>query len=194
MPVPMVSMFFALLALTANVLVIGWIVLRLSSRPAAATVRERLVEELSERTTGLAAVVATVATAGSLYYSEVAHFLPCMLCWIQRAFMYPLAGVLSLAAWRNWPVRAWARAAALLGASVSVWHLLVERFPTLEGAVACDPANPCSLKWVEVFGFITIPYMALSAFLLIAVLLSVAPAVRKQAAVPEGAHSRDPIH
>ena len=191
MPASTVSLFFALLALAANVVVIGWVVLTLARRnPAAARIRGRVRDELAGSTTGFAAIVAAVATTGSLYYSEVAHFVPCLLCWVQRAFMYPLAGVLTVAAWRRWPVRVWARTAALIGAGVSVWHLLVEQFPGLEGAVACDPANPCSLKWVDVFGFITIPYMALSAFLLIAVLLSITVPVPP----PASRTTRQPAH
>lgn len=187
MPVPMMSLFFALLALGANVLVVGWIGLIVAGdQPQAVAARHRITAELEGRSTGLAAAVAGIATAGSLYYSEVAHFVPCLLCWVQRAFMYPLAVVLAVAAWRRWPLRAWARAAALVGAAVSVWHLLVERFPGLEGAVACDPTNPCSLKWVEVFGFVTIPYMALSAFLLVAVFLSVPSPAQNRATQPEG--------
>ena len=187
MPVSAMSLFFALLALAANVLVVAWIALAVAGeRPGPMRARSRVHHELAGRTTGLAAVVAGIATAGSLYYSEIAQFVPCLLCWVQRGFMYPLAAVLGLAAWRKWPARAWARVAALAGAAVSIWHLLIERFPALEGAVACDPINPCSLKWVEIWGFVTIPYMALSAFLLVAVLLSVPTAAPDRAAHRQG--------
>ena len=167
-------MFFALLALGANAVVLIAVVT--TAVPALRPLRANLAEGVRGTTLGLAAIVATVATSGSLYYSEIAGFPPCLLCWVQRGFMYPLAPILAVAAWRRAePVAPWARAFALLGAAVSVWHLLVERFPTLEGAVACDPTNPCSLVWVRELGFVTIPYMALAAFLLIAVLLSVRP-------------------
>ena len=62
----------------------------------------------------------------------------------------------------------------LIGASISIWHILIERFPSLESSTSCDPANPCSLIWVERFGYLTIPTMALSAFALIATLLLLA--------------------
>ena len=174
MSVDVMSTFFALLALGANVVVLTAIAT--SVVPALRPVRGRLADGVRGSTLVLAAVVTGVATAGSLYYSEVAGFPPCRLCWIQRGFMYPLFPALTLTAWRGaWPLRPWARLAALLGAAVSVWHLLVERFPGLEGAIACDAANPCSLVWVKEFGFITIPYMAFAAFTLVAVLLSVRP-------------------
>jgi hypothetical protein len=42
-----------------------------------------------------------------------------------------------------------------------VWHVVIERFPSLAGP--CDPANPCTIKWVEEFGLLTVPTMALIA-------------------------------
>ena len=57
-----------------------------------------------------------------------------------------------------------------------MYHVVIERFPNLESS-ACDPNNPCSLKWVEKFGFVTIPTMALTAFVAIICLLSIQPKV-----------------
>lgn len=177
MTVRAMSLFFALLAVGANLVVVAAVIGRLGRAiPAIAALRATVVDEVRPYALGLAAFVASVATAGSLYYSEVAGFPPCTLCWVQRGFMYPLALVLVVAAARGtWRVRTGARVWALLGGAVSVWHLLVERFPALEGSAVCDPANPCSIRWVQELGFITIPYMALSAFLLAATLLWVDP-------------------
>ena len=119
--------------------------------------------------------VAVVATAGSLYLSEVADFPPCRLCWFQRIAMYPLVPLLGLAAFRrDQGIRLYAAVLAGLGVPVSIWHLFVERFPTLEGT-SCDPLNPCSIIWVERFGYLSIPGMALSGFVLILALLSLSP-------------------
>ena len=121
----------------------------------------------------LAAAVAIVATLGSLYYSEVAHFPPCRLCWYQRICMYPLAPILAIAAGRrDRSVRWYALPLVLVGACLSTWHILVEHFPSLESG-ACDPLNPCSIVWVEKFGYLTIPAMALSGFAAIGLLLAV---------------------
>lgn len=46
-------------------------------------------------------VVSLTATSGSLFLSEVWHFIPCELCWYQRIFMYPLVIVLGIAAYRQ---------------------------------------------------------------------------------------------
>jgi disulfide bond formation protein DsbB len=120
----------------------------------------------------LAAVVALVATLGSLYLSEVADLPPCRLCWFQRIAMYPLVIVLGLGAVRR---DAGARLTGLvlagLGLAVNLWHVAVEIRPALEGS-GCDPANPCSIRWVEVWGTWTIPRMATVAFALVLVLLA----------------------
>jgi disulfide bond formation protein DsbB len=50
---------------------------------------------------------------------------------------------------------------AVVGGIISIWHIVIERVPSLAGP--CDPANPCTIKWVEEFGFLTVPTMALIA-------------------------------
>lgn len=127
----------------------------------------------------LAFLVALVATLGSLYLSEVADFIPCTLCWYQRIAMYPQVLLLGVA-WRRRDegIRVYALPLALVGGCVSVYHVVLERVPSLEDSGVCDPANPCTIRWVERFGFITIPVMALSAFVLLAALFTHLPTTR----------------
>ena len=121
----------------------------------------------------LAFAVAAVSMAGSLYLSEVAGFVPCALCWFQRIAMYPLAVILGIAAVRDDPgVVRYAVPVAAIGAVLSVWHIGVERIPGLPSG-ACSLDVPCSLIYVERFGFVTIPTMALFGFLGIITLLLV---------------------
>ncbi|HEV7763072.1 MAG TPA: disulfide bond formation protein B, partial [Acidimicrobiales bacterium] len=130
-----------------------------------------LHREVAGSAVGLAWLVAAVAMSGSLWFSEVAGFTPCRLCWAQRAFMYPLVAVLAVAGLTRRPAwRVLALTMATVGAVIAVYHVLVERFPTLESST-CDPTNPCSLVWFERLGFVTLPYMALSGFALIGALL-----------------------
>lgn len=176
MTVEAVSLFLALLAIVAQATVVGALMLvlggRLSTRVGAA--RSAVARSVSEQALGLAFVVAAVAMAGSLYFSEVAHFPPCRLCWYQRISMYPLVPLLGLAAWRrDVGIRPYAAVLAGIGAITSSYHVLLERYPTLESGV-CDPTNPCTLIWVRRFGYLTIPTMALSAFAVILTLLAVA--------------------
>lgn len=121
--------------------------------------------------------VALVATAGSLFFSEYSDFVPCQLCWFQRIAMYPLAVVLLVAALRR-DHRAgplYALAFPVAGAAFSIWHIYVEINPEAESA-SCRVAAPCSLKWIEELGYVTLPVLALTAFSAILALLLMARA------------------
>jgi disulfide bond formation protein DsbB len=174
-----VTLFFALLASLAQLAVVVAVVLWLGAKvsPAAARAKEAVAAQVGPQALAMAAVVALVCTLGSLYLSEIAHFPPCELCWYQRICMYPLVVVLGVGAVRrDLGARITGSILAAIGATISIWHLLVERYPNLS-ANSCDPANPCSIKWVEEFGYLTIPGMALSGFALILVLLAAARSV-----------------
>lgn len=178
-----VTLFFALLAVLAQVAVVVAVVLAVGGRfsPGLRRAGRQVADQVGPQALALAAVVALVCTGGSLYLSEVAHFLPCRLCWIQRGAMYPLVPILGVAAVARWRgVRRYAAVLAGLGACTSVFHILVERYPNLETS-SCDPANPCSIKWVEELGYVTIPTMALSGFALVLVLLAVARPTERHA-------------
>jgi disulfide bond formation protein DsbB len=167
-----VSLFLALLALIAEIATVGLVaaVVVQAVQPDLRWSTE-LLDAVRPVALAIAASVAIVSTLGSLYFSEVANFPPCRLCWFQRIGMYPLAVILPIAAWRRDPaVRWYALPLAVAGGLVSVYHMVVERYPSLE-AGSCDPTNPCSIIWVERLGFLTIPTMALSGFALIAVML-----------------------
>lgn len=168
-----VSLFLALLAVVAQVTVATAVVLTVAGRffPGAARLRASLLGTFGPYALELALAVAVVSMAGSLYFSEGAHFTPCRLCWYQRIAMYPLVPMLGIAVWRqDRAVRRYALPLALVGGSISTYHVVLERFPSLETG-ACDPNNPCSLRWIEELGYLTIPTMALSAFALIVTLL-----------------------
>ena len=124
----------------------------------------------------LAWVVALVATLGSLYYSEVAHLPPCTLCWYQRIAIYPLAIVLAIAAVRSdFGVRRYVLPVVAIGAAISAYHYQLERFPS-QTTLACSVEVPCTTVWVWQLHYISIPFMAFSAFALIATLLLMGPA------------------
>jgi disulfide bond formation protein DsbB len=163
-----VTLFLALLAVVAEVAVVASLVLIGTGRG------KWLTANVGPQALALAATVAVVATLGSLYFSEVAHFTPCTLCWYQRICMYPLAPLLVIAAVRrDAGIRLYGIVLAAVGALISTYHVVLERYPTLESSV-CDPTNPCTLVWVKRFGYLTIPGMALSGFALVIVLLAIA--------------------
>ncbi len=116
-----------------------------------------------------AGLVAVAATLGSLYFSEIADFVPCRLCWFQRTAMYPLALILSIAAVRrDRRVFVYALPLAVIGSLVSAYHVREQLFPPETDS--CDILNPCSARWVDAFGAFTIPEMAGTSFVLITVL------------------------
>ena len=164
------ELFFALLAIAANVGTVVLLLARLGRHrwPAAGT----LVDTFGRAQLGVATLIAVTATLGSLYFSEVANFEPCRLCWVQRIFMYPLAVILPIAAARrDRDARWYAVPLAVLGAAVALYHYLVERVPDL-GSGGCSVTVPCTVPWFTEFGFVTLAYMALSGFLFIIVLLT----------------------
>ena len=97
------QLFFALLALVALAGGVGVIALRLSPSPAG----HRIGAAIDEYATWLAWLVAATATAGSLYFSEVANLPPCRLCWFQRICMYPMSAILLIGAIRRDRAVAW---------------------------------------------------------------------------------------
>jgi disulfide bond formation protein DsbB len=123
-------------------------------------------------------VVAAIATGGSLFFSEIAHFVPCELCWYQRICMYPLSIVTLLAAIAgDFRVARYLLPLPIVGAGVSVYHLLVENGVVGQSA-ACLVSAPggCATKWINEFGYVTIPTLALTGFILLIELLSLAAA------------------
>lgn len=114
----------------------------------------------------IAGSVAVAATLGSLYFSEVAGFIPCKLCWYQRIAMYPLVVLLVMAAVRRDQLMLlYVRVLALFGLAVSAYHVWIQWFP--EKSNFCEFDNPCSARWVEAFDRVTIPQMAGLSFVLI---------------------------
>lgn len=114
-------------------------------------------------------IIALIATAGSLFYSEIAGFDPCKLCWYQRILMYPQVVLVGLAlAGRLRDIMIAVGTLSGIGAIVAGYHYLLQIgvvSGTNCGAVGYSVA--CSQRFVMNFGYITIPMMALSTFILI---------------------------
>ena len=129
--------------------------------------RSKLAEFLQQYGAILAFVVALVATLGSLYFSEIAGFVPCTLCWYQRILMYPLT-VITLVGFikQDEYLPNYVLPLAILGLIVSGYHYLVQ-LGAFGHPAACEVGIPCSLRYVNYFGFVTIPLLALTAFTLI---------------------------
>ena len=115
-------------------------------------------------------LVAAIATGGSLFYSEVAPFIPCELCWFQRICMYPLSIILLLMAiWGDNRAARYILPLPIVGAGVSIYHMLIG-YDVIKEPAACSAfGGGCGTNWIQgqSFGYLQIETLALTAFLLI---------------------------
>ena len=120
----------------------------------------------------LAWVVSTVATLGSLYFSEIKGYIPCELCWYQRILMYPQALILGIGTFQNdKTVIKYALPLSVVGWFVALYHYLVQKVPGFAEIKPCKSGFPCTGEYINYLGFITIPFLALTAFSLIILFL-----------------------
>jgi len=136
-------------------------------------------------------IVAAIATGGSLFFSEVKHFIPCEFCWFQRILMYPLSILTLFIAGRgdNRAAR-YLLPLPIVGAGTSIYHMLIER-GVIKEPVACTAQGGCATDWIakEGFGYMTIPTLALTAFLLLIGFLVLASAGEAEVPATLPAHA-----
>ncbi|WP_019413217.1 disulfide oxidoreductase [Paenisporosarcina sp. TG20] len=115
-------------------------------------------------------VTAFTATMGSLFFSEIRGYEPCELCWIQRIFMYPLVLILGIAyVQKNVRIAVTTATFSVIGGIISLYHYGLQKINLLsENSPSCGRV-PCTGEYINIFGFITIPFLALTAFILIAI-------------------------
>lgn len=108
------------------------------------------------------------ATLGSLFFSEVMKLPPCSLCWYQRICLFPLSVILAVGiVLRDRRLVYYAMPLALVGLGLAVYHNLLYYDVIPEALSPCTEGVPCSARQIEIFGFLTIPAMALGAFVVI---------------------------
>ncbi|HLD63921.1 MAG TPA: disulfide oxidoreductase [Candidatus Peribacteraceae bacterium] len=132
----------------------------------------RLLRWVSRQSLVLMLIVALTATLGSLYFSEVAYWTPCRLCWFQRIFMYPQVLLLAVAIWhRDRGVARYLAILSAVGLLIAAFHygeqVTAAIAPPTDLLVPCDETGvSCASTPFFHFGYITIPMMAFTAFLL----------------------------
>ena len=113
-------------------------------------------------------LTATLATLGSLFFSEVMRLPPCLLCWYQRILMYPLVVVFTVGLLtRDLHVARYAWPLAIGGFGVAVYHNLLYYHLIPESIAPCTTGVSCTDRQIEWLGFITIPLLSLTAFTLV---------------------------
>jgi len=120
-------------------------------------------------------LVALVSTLSALFIGEVMGQTPCVLCWFQRIFMFPLALILGLAAWRNdMSIWKYGLPLAVTGWLIAAYHTLLYFGVIPEPIKPCTATGPsCSGDGMMLWSFVPIPLLALVSFSLICALLRV---------------------
>ena len=120
----------------------------------------------------LAWLIATLATLGALFMSEIMGLAPCVLCWYQRIFMFPLVIILALGLFPFDPkVLRYALPLSAIGLVIAAFHILLVWGIVPEALAPCRQGIPCKTVQIEWFGFVTIPLLSVLAFLTINALL-----------------------
>lgn len=111
-----------------------------------------------------------IATLGSLYFSEIMKFEPCVLCWYQRIFMYPFVLWLGIAVVKkDYRIASYSLPIASIGACISLYHYAIQKLSALSAAGAACGRVPCTGEYINWFGFVTILFLALIGFITIAI-------------------------
>jgi disulfide bond formation protein DsbB len=117
-------------------------------------------------------LVATFATLGAIFLGEVMGMTPCVLCWYQRIFMFPLAIVLGMAAYLNDRRGAvYALALTLCGLGMAAYHTLLIAGLIPKAWVPCSAGVSCADQKLEILNGVQIPWLSLAAFMALALLL-----------------------
>lgn len=140
---------------------------------------EKFLRFLKNNAVGISFIVALIATLGSLYYSIIAGFTPCELCWYQRIFMYPAVIILGIGILKKDGIRAtiYTLPLSIIGFIISAYHNYILMAPAIENTCT---ATSCTTKFIMEFNYVTIPSMALTAFSLIIMFLIIKKYVKHE--------------
>ncbi len=176
--------YLALAAGISGIVLIGLLIASKKSAPIAEKIAQLRLEH-SREALFLAGFIALFCMMASLYLSDIALFFPCKLCWYQRIVMYPLAFLLIFAGLRNdFGIRPYGLALSGFGAFISIYHYQLQLNPE-QHSPFCAEGQSCTMQWLNVFGFMSIPFMALMGFIFIFSLLLFAQAAPEEAADSE---------
>ncbi len=119
-------------------------------------------------------LLASVSTAGSLFFSHVMGFAPCVLCWYQRIFLFPLVIILAVGLFPfDKSVVKYALPLATAGWLTALYHSLLYAGIIPESIQPCSQGVSCTEEYIDLFGFLTIPMLSLLSFsALIALLIT----------------------
>jgi disulfide bond formation protein DsbB len=118
--------------------------------------------------------IALLGMMGSLYFSEVLHYPPCILCWYQRILLYPLVLIIPtgiILKDKNLPY--YVLPLAIVGAMIGIYHNLLYYKVLPESIAPCSQGVSCTDEQINWLGFISIPLLALGAFVVLIGLMTI---------------------
>jgi disulfide bond formation protein DsbB len=168
---PLFTKILALLTLGGNLALLGLLIFFVIRR----SIFDATMEWLGARAIVIGLCISTAATLGSLIYSEVVGYPACILCWIQRIFMYPQMFLFGLALWRKErTILPYMFFLSLIGTAVALYQWIKDMVLLYSHTIIPCPAvtglPSCDKIYVSEMGYITIPMIALNAFLLLLVI------------------------
>ena len=161
-------------AVAAHIAIVVLVLVLLFRAVSGKTPFDAALARLSNYGIALAFIVALTSMVGSLFYSEILGFAPCVLCWYQRIFMYPLVVILGVALWRDRSdVALYSLPLAVIGGVVAAYHVALQWMPAaVPKVIDCALGGvDCTVAYSVYFGYVSIPVMSLTSFVLIGLLL-----------------------
>ncbi|MDA3915821.1 MAG: disulfide bond formation protein B [Deltaproteobacteria bacterium] len=117
-------------------------------------------------------IIVTISTLGSLFFSHVMEFAPCVLCWYQRICLFPLVIILATGLFPfDKRVVKFAFLLAIAGWLTAFYHNLLYSGIIPQEMQPCSKGVSCTEKYIDLFGFLTIPMLSLLSFTTIITLL-----------------------
>ncbi len=119
-------------------------------------------------------LIAAISTMGSIFFSHTMQFAPCVLCWYQRIFLFPLVFVFATGLlYHDIGVVRYGLPLTVAGWLVALYHNLLYAGIIPESIQPCAQGVSCTENYIELFGFLSIPLLSLLSFTSIVILLSI---------------------
>lgn len=160
------TLFLSILTVIAQTFIVLTLLLMMAGR--LSVIKTYLAKYLD----ALLFIATFIATSGSLYFSLIANYAPCELCWYQRIAMYPLVILFGLALyWREKIIYRYSHPFVVVGWLIAVYHNYIYYQGSKSTFCSINSHTSCITPYFTIFGYITIPVMAVTAFSLLGVLL-----------------------
>ncbi len=173
--VPTVAKLLAVLTVATDVAIVLYFLSAVVGLvvPKIKTLRSRIIAGIQPYARILAFIIAMVSMSGSLFYSEVAKYTPCLLCWWQRIFMYPQTLIIAMGIIKNDKNAAdYSIGLSAVGAIIATYHYYIQLGgKSFFSCAQIGFSSECSERFSLEFGYVSIPMMALSAFVAIMILM-----------------------